>query len=121
VPTEEFGYIHIAARAPNGRLVCPEKVMPKGSPRSAEIGTCFFLLALTLHWLVFQATETVPGVTSRPFGPCGVDWFSERPALVLACLRNDMIRLWPLPVEHLWFEEDWSSVNLAQAGTVAGL
>ena len=70
-------------------------------------GICFFLLAFTLHWLVFQAEETVPGVTSRPLGPCYLDWFSERPALVLACPRTDMIRLGPLPVEHLWFEEAW--------------
>ena len=77
--------------------------------RDKEIGkvrctACvIFLLsiALTLHWLVFQAKETVPGVTSRPLGPCYLDWFSERPALVLACPRTDMIRLWPLPVEHI--------------------
>jgi hypothetical protein len=32
----------------------------------AACGICFFLLAATLRWLVFQARETVPGVTSRP-------------------------------------------------------
>ena len=77
-------------------------------------GICFFLLAATLHWLVFQAREITPGVTSRPLGPCSVDWFRQRPALVLACPRTDMIRLWPLPVEHLWFEEAWPSMDWAR-------
>jgi hypothetical protein len=80
----------------------------------AVCGICFFLLAVILHWLVFQARETVPGATSRPLGPCSVDWFSERPALVLACPRTDMIRLWPLPVEHPWFEDTRPADNLAR-------
>ena len=71
---------------------------------------CF---AITLHWLVFQAREVVPGVTSRPLGPCSLDWFSERPALVLSCPRTDMIRLWPLPVKHPWFEDTGSPRDLA--------
>jgi hypothetical protein len=77
-------------------------------------GICFFLLAVTLHWLLFQAGGTVPGVTSHPLGPCCLDWFSERPALVLACPRTDMIRLWPMPVEHPWFEEAWPLMDLAR-------
>jgi hypothetical protein len=84
----------------------------------AVCAICFFSLAFTLHWWVFQARETVPGITSRPLGPCYLDWFSERPALVLACPRTDIIRLWPLPVEYPWFE-DWPTMdlaNLAQAG-----
>jgi hypothetical protein len=60
---------------------------------------------LALHWLVFQGRETVPGVTTRPLGPRYVDWFDEQGALVLSCPRTDMIRLWPLPVVHPWFEE----------------
>jgi hypothetical protein len=80
-------------------------------------GICSFLLAATLHWLLFQATEAVPGVTSRPLGPCYLDWFSERPALVLACPRTDMIRLWPLPVEHQWFEEPWPPATLARSSS----
>ena len=80
----------------------------------AVCGICFFFLAVTLHWLLFQARETVPGVTSRPLEPCSVDWFSERPALVLVCPRTDMIRLWPLPVKHPWFEEPWSPKRLAR-------
>ena len=80
----------------------------------AACGICLFFLAVTLHWVLFQTRETVPGVTSRPLGPCSVDWFSERPALVLACPRTDMIRLWPLPVVHPWFEEFWPPKSLAR-------
>jgi hypothetical protein len=83
-------------------------------PQRAVCGICLLLLAITLHWLVFQAKETVPGVTSRPLGSCYLDRFGERPALVLACPRTDMIRLWPLPVEHPWFEEDWPARSLAR-------
>ena len=77
---------------------------------------CFFSLAITLHWLVFRTGETASGVTSRPLGPCYLDWFSERPALVLACPPTDMIRVWPLPVEHPWFEDPWPSMDLARSG-----
>ena len=44
---------------------------------------CLLSLAITLHWLFLQPSETVPGVTSRPLGPCSLDWFGEHPALVL--------------------------------------
>ena len=67
---------------------------------------CILAFALLgLHWLVFQAHEVVPGVFSRPFGPCDVDYFRDRQALVLACLGVDLIKLWPLPVAHPWFED----------------
>jgi hypothetical protein len=59
----------------------------------AVCGIRFFSLAFTLHRPVFQAKETVPGVTSRALGPCCLDWFSERPALALACPWTDMICL----------------------------
>jgi hypothetical protein len=58
-----------------------------------------------LHWLLFQGREIVPGVTTRPLGPCCLDWFDDRGALVLSCPRTDMIRVWPLPVAYPWFEE----------------
>jgi hypothetical protein len=45
----------------------------------AVCAICFFSLAFALHWLVFQARETVPGVTSRPLGPRGLDWFRVMP------------------------------------------
>ena len=27
--------------------------------------------------------------------------------LVLGCPRMDMFRLWPLPIQHTWFEDPW--------------
>jgi hypothetical protein len=53
---------------------------------------CLLVFVVTLHWLFLQPRETVPGVTSRPLGPCSLDWFGERPVLVLACPRTDVIR-----------------------------
>jgi hypothetical protein len=55
---------------------------------NARVAFCFFrrlvsiflagLLIFSLHWLLFQGREIVPGVTTRPLGPCHLDWFSER-------------------------------------------
>jgi hypothetical protein len=80
----------------------------------AVCAICLLLLAVALHWLLFQPREIVPGVTARPLGPCSLDWFSEHPALVLSCPRTDMIRFWPLPVKHPWFEEVWPPMDLAR-------
>jgi hypothetical protein len=82
--------------------------------RWAVCGIYLLVAATTLHWLLSQAREIVPGVTSHPLGPCSLDWFSERPALVLSCPRTDMIRFWPLPVKHPWFEEAWPPRDLAR-------
>jgi hypothetical protein len=80
----------------------------------AVCAICLLLLAVALHWLFSQPREIVPGVTSRPLGPCSLDWFSERHVLVLSCRRTDMIRFWPLPVKHPWFEEAWPLRDLAR-------
>jgi hypothetical protein len=83
------------------------------SKASWAVCAIFLLIAaIILHWLFFQSIEIVPGVTSRPLGPCSLDWFSERPVLVLSCPRTDMIRFWPLPVKHPWCEEAWSPMDL---------
>ena len=63
------------------------------------------LVALTLHWLIFQGREIVPGVIARPLGPCDVDWYGNRGGIVaLGCPHMDYIKLWPLPIEQPWFE-----------------
>ena len=59
-------------------------------------------LALTL-WLA-SGRELVPSVVTRPVGPCAADWYSNYGALVLACPRQDLIRLWPWPIRQPWFE-----------------
>jgi hypothetical protein len=43
----------------------------------AVCGIGLLLLAVTLHRLLFQSREIIPGVTSRPFGLCNLDWFSH--------------------------------------------
>ena len=50
--------------------------------------------------------ERVPGVVTHAIGPRNVDWYGERPALVVACPGQDMIRVWPLPVEQPWFGDE---------------
>jgi len=60
-------------------------------------------LALGLLWLA-SGREIVPGVITRPCGPCAVDWYSNYGVLVLACPCQDLIRLRPLPVIQPWFE-----------------
>ena len=60
-------------------------------------------LTLGLLWLA-SGREIVPGVITRPCRPCAVDWYSNYGVLVLACPRQDLIRLRPLPVIQPWFE-----------------
>ncbi len=50
---------------------------------------------------VYHGAEKVPGVITRPLGPCDVDWFYSRGGLVvLSCPHVDGIKLWPLPIEY---------------------
>jgi hypothetical protein len=48
----------------------------------------------------------VPGVVTHTIGPCDLNWHSERLALVVASPGQDLIRVWPWPVEAPWFEDD---------------
>lgn len=64
------------------------------------------LILLTFHWLLFQGNERVPGVITRPLGPCDVNWFMNKGGvLVLGCPHMDMLELWPLPVQQPWYED----------------
>jgi hypothetical protein len=63
-------------------------------------------IACSVHWLLFQGEERVPGVITRLLGPCDVDWFENKGGiLVLGCPHMDMLKLWPLPVQQPWFED----------------
>ena len=56
--------------------------------------------------------ESVSGVITHQIGPCDVDWYGERSALVVACPGQDLIRVWPLPVEQPW----WGDLMVYQSG-----
>ena len=45
-------------------------------------------------------------MVTHTIGPCDLDWHSERPALAVACVGHDLIRVWPLPVERPWFVDE---------------
>jgi hypothetical protein len=65
-----------------------------------------YSLLLVYDWLAYRGTEKVPGVITRPLGPCDVDWFYQRGGLiVLSCPHVDGIKFWPLPIEYPWFED----------------
>ena len=72
-----------------------------------------FLITFLLGYglLNVNSYRPVEGVTAlRLVGRCELEYFDTtlQPTntLVLSCPRMDMIRLWPLPVVHPWFE-DW--------------
>ncbi len=64
------------------------------------------LTLLSLYWLLFQGEERVPGVITRPLGPCDIDWFENKGGvLVLSCSHMDMLKLWPLPIQQPWWKD----------------
>ncbi len=65
------------------------------------------VLVVALFVAAWQALgyELAPGVIVHDLGPCALDWHRARPALVLACPRQDMLRVWPLPVVQPWSED----------------
>lgn len=65
------------------------------------------VLVVALFVTAWQALgyELVPGVIVHDIGPCALDWHWARPALVLTCPGQDMLRVWPLPVMSPWFED----------------
>ncbi len=65
------------------------------------------ILMVAIFVLAWQALgyELVPGAIVHDIGPCALDWHRARPALVLACPGQDMLRVWPLPVMSPWFED----------------
>lgn len=65
-------------------------------------------VSVSMHWLLFQWREIVPGVIVRPLGPCDVQYHAEWHATVLACPRTDLIKLWPLPIDQPWYEDPYT-------------
>ena len=74
-----------------------------------------------LTTIVYQPIE---GVTVlRLVGRCELELFDTtlQPinTLVLSCPRMDMIRLWPLPVVHPWFEDWFETPNPLPGSEIA--
>ncbi len=74
--------------------------------RKLALALVVIFAAVFLHWLLFQWQEVVPGVIARPVGPCDVEWFEKwGGAIVIACPRTDLIKVWPLPMQQPWYED----------------
>lgn len=59
-------------------------------------------IVATVRGVFARASST--NVYTMPFGRCDVDWHVDRGIVALACVRHDLIRVWPLPVERPWGE-----------------
>ena len=66
------------------------------------------IIVVALFVITWQALgyELIPGVIVHDIGPCALDWHRTRPALVLACPGQDMVRVWTVPVMSPWFEDE---------------
>jgi hypothetical protein len=74
--------------------------------------TLFITLCLGNIYFVSRMHESIPGATGIPLiARCELIYFDSilQPVntFVLACPRMDMFRLWPLPIQHPWFEDPW--------------
>ncbi len=72
----------------------------------------WFLLFLVMVDLVFlylatggmyKLTDTI--WTAKVVAGCEMDLLTSRGVVALACLGEDLYRLWSLPVVHPWFED----------------
>lgn len=73
-----------------------------------------FVVAFGFLWL--RTEETIPGaVFTKLPGRCEIIQFGLglQPVytIALACGRMDMIRLWPLPFQQPWFEDEWRLIK----------
>jgi hypothetical protein len=80
-------------------------------------------MPLSLLWL--QGRWLAPNVYTVPLGPCDVDWHIDRGIVAVACVGQDMIKVWPLPVEQPGredgleeFDELWGQCALTRGEVV---
>jgi len=66
-----------------------------GDKLFAFLNMAFIVLLVLLVWS-WTGYELVLGAVTHTIGPCDLDWHSARLALGLACLGQDLIRVWPL-------------------------
>ena len=64
------------------------------------------MAAMLLSLVLLQGRWLTPNVYTLPLGRCDVDWHAERGVVAVACAGRDMIRVWPLPVERPWSDDD---------------
>jgi len=75
-----------------------------------------FIVTLIVGYLVLSINidRSVPGASAiELIGRCNLILFDTRlqpvNTLVFGCPRMDMFRLWPLPIQHPWFEDWWDN------------
>lgn len=92
----------------------PEETCISDAPDDRVFALLNVVFVVLLVFLVWNWTgyELTPGVVTHTIGACDLDWHSKRPALVLACPGQDLIKVWPLPVDQPWGEESVHSVRV---------
>ena len=68
-------------------------------------------VALGYAFLESRTHEIIPGATTFELvGRCDLTFYDTRlqavDTVTFGCPRMDSIRLWPLPIQHPWFEDD---------------
>ena len=78
------------------------------------LATFFIALCIATVFFVSRIHESITGATDIPLiARCELIFFDTRlqpvNTLVFGCPRMDMFRLWPLPIQHPWFEDWWDN------------
>jgi len=60
---------------------------------------------MTTGFEVHPGRWLTPNVYAVPLGRCDVDWHVDRGIVAVAGVGQDMIKVWPLPVEQPWWED----------------
>jgi hypothetical protein len=62
--------------------------------------------AIAVTIVFFQGRWLMPDVYTVPLSRCDVDWHVGRGIVALACVGQDVVKVWSLPVEQPWFEKE---------------
>ena len=82
------------------------------------LNVAFVVLLILVVWNA-SGYGLVPGVVTHTVGPCDLDWHRGRAALMVACPGQDLIKVWPLPMEAPWFEDASRRTYQSQHRSVA--
>ena len=78
-------------------------------------------------WLICQSSMLIEGALQvKLINRCDLEIYDKplQPfrTVVISCPRMDMIRVWPLPIQHPWFEDWWEPVEgLENAGILPSI